>query len=137
MPAPGVDRHKAFKRSFDFSKFPNLQEVNFGFKVGSTVGGLPWIPTALSSLRPATSPHLSTILLDLAATTSIDRPVETLVKDTGNDLQRVADEFTRIEREFEGAVSLTVLRDSGFEVALGELNVRFPFRGVDVISWSY
>jgi len=33
----------------------------------------------------------------------------------GDDLQWITDEFARIEREFEGAVSFTVIRDSGFE----------------------
>ena len=49
---------------------------------------------------------------------------------------RVADEVARIEREFEGEVSLTVTRDLIFTVVSDTLNVRFnqfnPW-GVDVI----
>ena len=32
----------------------------------------------------------------------------------GDDLQRIADELTRIEREYGGAVDLIVVRDHGF-----------------------
>jgi len=87
--------------------------------------GLPWIPMALSTLRPTTSPHLSTIRLDFAGAIIGSRHVETSIRDMGDDLRRLADEATRIEREFEGAVNLTVLRDSRFEVVFDTLNVRF------------
>ena len=46
----------------------------------------------------------------------------------GDDLQWITDEFARIEREFEGAVSFTVIRDSGFE-ELDALKVSFRFSG--------
>jgi len=86
---------------------------------------------ALSTIKPATSPHLSTVLVDLARSYSTSRPIASLIEDTRDDLRWVADEATRIEREFEGAVNLTVSRDQAFKVALDALNVRFYFRGVD------
>ena len=49
-----ADGFEAFGRSFNFSEFPVLQEVNFTFAVGWKEVGLPWIPAALSTLRPAT-----------------------------------------------------------------------------------
>ena len=80
---------------------------------------------ALSTLRPATSPRLSSVRLDLAGSVIVDLSVEPLMKDTGNDLRQVADEVTRIEREFKGAVYFTVVPDSVFKVVLGTLGVRF------------
>jgi len=130
---PDVDRRETFKRSFDFSKSPNLQEVTLICKVvGATHGGLPWLPMSLSTLKPATSTHLSTIRLDFSYSHSFTRPAETLTESTGDDLRRVADEAFRIEREFEGAVHLTTHRDAQFEVVFGILNVRFRC----VASWS-
>ena len=127
IPFPDVDGCETSGGSFDFSKFPNLREVTFAFKVSLREGGLPWISVALSTLRPATSPRLFSIQLDFIASPIIDRSVETLIKETGGDLQRVADEVARIEREFEGALNFTVVPDSKFEVVLSTLNVRFPF----------
>ena len=88
-------------------------------------GSLLWIATALSTLRPATSPHLSAIRLSFVRLRTIRTPVETAIKEAGNDLRRVADEVTRIERQFEGAVKVTVVRDPAFKVVLKTLNVRF------------
>jgi len=68
----------------------------------------------LSTLKPATSPHLSTIQLDFSCSPGVTRSVEASIQEVGNDLQRVADEVTRIEREFEGTVSLTAV--FGFSV---------------------
>ena len=91
---------------------------------------MPWIHLALSTLGPSTSPHLSSIRLDFAVGSSIiNRSAETLIVNMGNDLRRIADEVARIEREFEGTVSLTVRLDSVFEVVLDTLNVSFPSRG--------
>ena len=108
-PFPGVDGCESFGQSFDFTKFPNLQEVNFGFVVGWREGGLPWIPLALSTLRTTTSPHLSAMRLNFAGSPVVDQSVESLIEDTGNDLRRIADEVARIGREFQGAVNFTVL----------------------------
>ena len=89
---------------------------------------------AFSTLRPATSPRLSAIRLDFARVSSINQPLETLVERLGNDLRWIADEFVRIEREFEGAVNLTVVRGPEFEVLLDMLNVSFRFRGADDVA---
>jgi len=107
-----LDGRGSFEWSFDFSKFPNLQEVNFGCRVGQREGGVPWIHLALSTLRPATSPRLSAIRLKFTNESSIvSQSAETLIEDMGNDPQRIAGEVARIEREFKKMVTLTVLRD--------------------------
>jgi len=80
---------------------------------------------ALSTLRPATSPRLSVVRLNFSATTR--QPIETVIADMGNDLQQIADEISRIEREFEGAVNLTVVPDSKFRAVFATLGVRFSF----------
>jgi len=55
----------------------------------------------------------------------------------GNDPRRITDKFARIEREYEGAVDLTLLRITGFE-RLDTLNARFHFCGVDETSgWFF
>ena len=101
----------------------------------SWIGGSPhWIPTALSTLRPTTSPRLSAIWLDLS---SINKPLETLVERFGNDLRWIADEFIRIEREFEGAVNFTVVPDSKFKVLLDKLNVRFYYASKSSRSYKF
>ena len=86
---------------------------------------------ALSTIKPATSPRLSTVRVDLIRSHATIRSAEYLIEDTRDDLQWVAGEAIRIEREFEGAVELNVSRDSAFKVALDALNVRARFRGVD------
>lgn len=57
-----------------------------------------------------------------------------MIKVMDSDLRWVADEVARIEREFEGAVNLVVLRDAGFKVVLDKLNVRFHFGWVDHVD---
>ena len=86
-------------------------------------GGLPWLPTALSTIKPATSPLLSVVGLHFSFqfTAASVRP---LIQDGGNHLRWAADEVTRIEREFEGAMSFTVSRNSLFDAVLDKLNVR-------------
>jgi len=125
---PNLDGSETLERAFDFSKVPNIQEVDF--RVGWMGGGLLWIPTALSALRPTTSPRLSAIKLGLTSPLG-DESVETMIEDAGGDLRRIADELIRIEREFEGAVNFTVRRDLEFKAVFDTLNVRFHFRGVN------
>jgi len=84
-------------------------------------GGLSWIPKALSTIKPATSPRLSLIKLSFIRPTFTNRSIDALVKDAGDDLRRVVDEVARIEREFGGAVHLTVYWDPSFQVALMDL----------------
>jgi len=92
-------------------------------------GVLPWIPSALSTLGHATSPRLSTIRLKFAGPPIASLPVESLIKDMGNDLRRIADEADRIGREFGGTVNFTVIRDSVFEATLDTLNVSIRSEG--------
>ena len=115
-----------FERSLDFSKLPNLRVVTL--KLTWMYGGLRWIPMALSTIKPATSPRLSAIRVDLIRSHSTILPAENLIGDTRDDLRWIADEAARIECEFEGAVNLTVSRDSAFKVALDALDVRVRFR---------
>ena len=116
-PPPRADHDcKAFERSFDFSEFPRLREVNSSHAVCHMGRGIPWIPTALSTLSPTTSPHLSSLGLLFFGSSSQLRP-EFSIEDVGNDLQRVADQITRIERESEGAANFTVVLDPIFWVA--------------------
>lgn len=69
---------------------------------------------ALSTLRPATSPHLSTIKVILHGLPSAARPTGVFAEEAGDDLQRVTDEVTRIDQEFGGAVNLIVPQDLWF-----------------------
>ena len=123
MLSPGLGGSEPFNRSFNFSEFPNLQELDFW--VGWMSGGLPWIPAALSTLKSATSPHLSAIRLSFLRASPPIWPADTSVERTSGDLQRVAGEVARIESEFGGAVNLTVFRDESFAVVLDTLKVRF------------
>ena len=93
-------------------------------------GGLPWIPLTLSTIKSATSPRLSVIRFDFARSHILRRPVETLIHEASHDLRWIATEVARIEREFKGAVNVTVRRDPWFEEVLIMLNVRFHFCGV-------
>jgi len=129
MPLAGVGGYDTIERSFDFSKFPNLQEVDFFFRVGREGGAVPWIALALSTLKPATSPRLSAIRLDFGGPPIDTRSVESLVKDAGDDLRQIASEVVRIEREFgEGVVNVIVLRDQLYGAVLDTLNVSFRLR---------
>jgi len=89
---------------------------------------------ALSTIKPATSPCLSTIRVDLTRSYATTRSAECLIEDTRDDLRWVADEAVRIEREFGGAVDLTVFRDPAFKVALDSLDVSVRFCGLDDTS---
>ena len=101
--------------------------MTFGRQFVWGCGGLSWIPTTLSTLRSVTSPRLSALRLDFSNSHLADRSIETLIQGTGDDLRQVADEVARIEREFEGAVSLTVVSDPVFKVVFDTLGVRFSF----------
>ena len=128
-----LDRCVVSEQSLDFSNFPNLQEVYFGFTVNCAGGGLLWIPMALSTLKRSTSPRLSSLRLDCVGS-PIEQSVVSLIEDMGNDLLSIANEFIRINHEFKGAVNPTVVRDSGFEVVLDALDVSFRSRAVNITS---
>jgi len=121
--SPDVYRPDTFERFLDLTRFPNIQEVAFGFRADRKGGRPPWIPAALSTLGSATSPRLSVIKLNFTSSTGV--LAETMITNLGNNLRWIADEVARIEREFEGAVNFTVLTDSRFEAVLDALNVRF------------
>ena len=120
----GVGGQGGFGRPFDLSKFPNLEEVDFGASYRVTED-LHWIPASLSTLRPATSPRLSAVQLTFTHSPQINRFVEAAIETMGNDLRRTANEVTRIQRKFGGGVNLTVVRDTGFKAVFDKLSVRF------------
>ena len=131
MPFPDSDGPDILEQSLDFSKLPNLREVNLVLRLAG--GGPPRIPVAFSTLRPATSPHLSTIRLEFACEPTLAHLTETVVDEMINYLEQLPGETTRIQREFEGAVDFTVAIDSKFEAVLGKIDVRIYF---DKSSWS-
>jgi len=83
---------------------------------------MPWIPMALSTLSPVTSPRLSAIRLDFYSITR--QNPDTVIA----DLRRIGDEICRIEREYEGRVHITVVPDK-FQDVLDSLWVRFSLVG--------
>jgi len=89
---------------------------------------------ALSTIKSATSPCLSTIRIDLTRSHATTRSAERLIEETRDDLRWIADEAVRIGREFGGAVNLIVVRDLAFKAALDALEVRFRFYGLDSTS---
>ena len=132
MLPPEVGKTEDFGQSFNFSGFPNLQEVGLG--VGWVAGSLLWIPVALSTLRRATSPHLCALRLNFVDSSTITRSLEIGIEAMDNDLRRTADEVARIKREYEGEVRVTVFRGPRFKAVFHGLNVRFHSCGVDGAS---
>ena len=106
------------------------------FGVRWTHGPLHYISAALSTLEPAASPRLSYVHLSFSQSPTSEGS-HSRYDDLDNDIQRIADELTRIEREYKGVVSLCVFRGRGFAM-LDIRNVRlfFHFRGVDEILRS-
>lgn len=100
--------------------------MELGLKIDWKARNLPWIPAALSTIRPTTSPRLSSLRLIFNGTPH-GRSVQSLIDGMGNDLRQIAEEVARIEREFEGVVNLTVVRAAYFELVLGRLNASFLF----------
>ena len=125
---PGIDSWVSFDLPPDFSKFPNLQEVNFVFRAGWMGKGLPWIPLALSTLRPATSPRLSAIRLDFTGLVIVNGSTDAWIANTYDDLARIADEVAQLEREFEGA-NMTLVQGPVFRAVMETVNVSPRSRG--------
>lgn len=125
--ASSADNRRA--SSFNFSKFPCLQEV---YLATEWIGGdLCWLPGALSTIKPATSPRLSTIRLNFFILALRTDTVKILTKDAGDDLRLVANEVARIEREFGGAVKFTVFLSPGFVAVLDALKINVGFHFVE------
>lgn len=91
-------------RSLDFSECRNLKEVVL--RLGGAGPGLPWIYTTLSTIRSATTPHLSALHLDLHGLSRSNSFINWRIL-FADDLRLLDEEVARIEREFEGAVNLT------------------------------
>ena len=113
---PDSDSNEEPERTFDFSKFPNLQEVTIGVRWIS--GGLLWISAALSTINPTTSPPLSTFKLDISGRPPRFAPVHHK-EQFENDLRLIDERVVQIERDFIGMANFTVsFRHPGFEVGL-------------------
>ena len=110
-PLGGNPDFEGFEQSFDFSGFPRLKAVNFRVIASQMESGPPWIPMALSTLGPTTTPRLSSVLLTFFAPL-ISTP---LIGRRDEDLQQITHQVIRIKREFEGAVNLTVNHDQSCE----------------------
>ena len=88
-------------------------------------GPLHYIPVALSTLKPSTSPHLFDVQLRLTGPTHPHYTSENWnLENMGDGVPRIAEESSRIEREYEGVVELRVFLGAGFE-RYDTLNVRF------------
>ena len=85
----------------------------------------------LSTIKPATSPCLSIIPVDLTHSCDTTKSPECLTEDARDNLQWIANEAVRIEREFDRAVNLTVSRNPEFKAVLDALSVRFRSVSVD------
>jgi len=109
-------------QSFDFSKFPNLREVSL--RLRWIHGGPRWVPAALSTVNPITSPRLSVLLLDLVGPPSGTRILESSIEGLATDLRRTRDEVTRIRSVFEEGIDLTVSLDQWFGVLFVSLQLR-------------
>ena len=95
--------HESLNRTFDFSEFPNLEELAFVTPLAAM--DLHWLPKAISTLKPTTSPRLSSLRL-LTCDRPPGSPVPSMER-LGN-VTRLVEGFTQVEREFMGAVKVTV-----------------------------
>ena len=109
--SPCSEGKEIFPFTFDFAKLPNLKEV--GLAVHFTSSGICWIHVALSTITPVTSMYLSILRLGYYPPHSIPGY---LLERLDNDYQLIKDEVARIDREFVGAMKLTLSGFPGFEV---------------------
>jgi hypothetical protein len=126
IPYPEPDGYETLNQSFDFSKLPNLKEVNLA--VYRFAGDLLWIYAALLTIKPATSPHLSTIQLKISGRLLLERIPERSREELIHDLRLIDEEVDRIEREFSGSVNLIVHRYPGYEVCYPSLILTYCSR---------
>ena len=108
-----LDGTGAPNRSFDFAKLPRLKEIRL--TVSWVAGDLLWVAATLSTIKPVTSPHLSTIRLKFIGHGLPYVPFH-LRERLINDLKLIEEHVARIECDFAGVVDLTVIRYPGFKV---------------------
>ena len=95
--------HESLNRTFDFTEFPNLEGL--AFVTPMYARDIHWLPEAISTLKPTTSPRLSSLRL-----LTRDRPPGSPVpsKERLGNVTRLVEEVTQVERKFKGAVKVTV-----------------------------
>ena len=103
-PRPGLaDGHEVSDREFNFTRFSNLEEITF--IIGRTPGDLLWIPRALSTVKPITSPRFS--VLNLMPGYELPHPIPAHYRLWLRNVTRLTEEVSRIEHEFMGTVKVT------------------------------
>jgi hypothetical protein len=102
-----VGTRESLDQPFDFTKFPNLKEVDL--TAPWVAGGLRWIPASLSTFRPATSPNLSVIRLKFNYGTRL-YPSREFLEQMSDDLLLTKDEIARIRREFAVGAEIVICR---------------------------
>lgn len=109
-----VDDHEGkgrFVRTLDFEKFPNLEDAKITGHF-TTASSLRWLYMSLSTIKPTNLPRLSILRLGrLPLCPTPDDPQEKLHK----NLRLIKNEVDRIERDFNGAVKLTLNEFPGLE----------------------
>ena len=102
-----------FVRTLDFEKFPNLEDARVTGHF-ATASSLRWIYASFSTINPATLPRLSVLRLGcLPLCPAPKDPQDKLHR----NLQLIKNEVDRIERDFNGAVKLTLNDFPGLEVS--------------------
>lgn len=112
QPIPGGP--EALCRTFDFAKLSNLEAARFA--VPDADRGASWLYRALLTIKPVTSPHLSTLVLDLHSPQHPLSHYPGWLEHSGGDIPLIAREVHRIEKEFAGTVDVVLTLPPGFEV---------------------
>lgn len=92
-------------RPLDFAKLPNIEHVTF--EVEWIYGDLHWIPPALSTLKPTTSPRLSVIELEIGYRCRREGHMPQ-GETPDDDIRLIKEEAIRIKHEYMGAVKVTI-----------------------------
>ena len=95
--------HESLNRTFDFTEFPNLEELAFHTPMAAK--DTYWLPEAISTLKPTTSLRLSALRL-VTWDRLLGGPVPG--KERLGNMTRLVEEVTQVERKFKGAVKVTV-----------------------------
>lgn len=127
---PGLGGREAPNQPFDFTKLPNIKQVKF--KVLQTAGSIQWISTALSTLKPATSPCLTVVRLNFAVRRFLNRRSMERLRD---DLTLIEREVARVRHEFAGKVHITMNENIRYRVSGLNSNFRPFLKGPSALMW--